>query len=67
MAIFSIFKTPKHQKYKYIPRFYDPDKEDLERRLEKAKKMRTDDPEGMKMRISSGLRRGNVKDGTTRK
>lgn len=56
MAIFSFFKKPKHQRFDYKPRFYDPDKEDLRSRLAQYR----DDPDGtvdMKNRISSGFKR----------
>ncbi len=56
MALFSFFKTPKHQKFRYTPRYWDPQKEDLENRIKQAKKD-NNDPEALKSRISKGLQR----------
>ena len=64
MAIFNFFKTPKHQKYKYHPRYWDPDKEDLEQRIKSAEGIADDDIQLVKNRISSGFhrkRRGGAK------
>lgn len=57
MALFNIFKVPKHQKYRYIPRYWDPDKEDLEERVRQATEKTTSGPEDMKARISRGFQR----------
>ncbi len=57
MAFFNFFKTPHHQRFDYIPRYYDADKEDLERRLKIARQQQGDDPDAVKHRISSGFRR----------
>jgi hypothetical protein len=60
MAIFRfLFKSPKHQRYNYIPRYYDQDKEELESRLRKTKKLDSDDPQAVKARISGSFRRGS--------
>ena len=57
------FKTPKHNKFDYNPRFWDPKKEDLDERLKLADKKTGSDPEAIKARISSGFKRGgNYKD-----
>ncbi len=61
MALMSFFKRPKHQRFEYNPRHYDPKKEDLEARLRMARKAKDGDPEAMKSRISSGLRRKHIK------
>ena len=56
MALFSFFKTPRHQKFEYKPRYWDPEKEELNRRIEAAKR-ENKDPDAIKSRISSGMRR----------
>ena len=56
MGFFDIMKTAKHQRFNYIPRHYDPDKEDLKRRVEAAQNKGTADPEAAKARISASLR-----------
>lgn len=55
---FNMFRTPKHRKYDYIPRYYNPDKEELEQKIRMAELKAEDSVEGAKARISSGLRRG---------
>ena len=67
MAIFNIFRVPKPQRYKYIPRYYDPDKEERELALRQLEEMQGGDPEAMKARITSGLRRRYRADQTYRK
>lgn len=57
MALFSFFKKPGHQKFEYKPRYWNPEKEDLNRRVHLAKR-ENNDPSAMKSRISHGLRRG---------
>ena len=59
MAMFKGFKLPDHQKFEYRPRYWSPEKEDLERRLGENQKMRDRDPEALKSRISMGLKRGS--------
>ncbi|MEM9917462.1 MAG: hypothetical protein AAF990_05165 [Bacteroidota bacterium] len=51
-------RTPKHQRFEYIPRYWDPDKEELKQRIESVQKAREGDPEAIKERISGGFRRG---------
>ena len=58
MRIFNVFRLPKHSRYNYIPRFYDPDKEAMEERLKEIQLQSENSTEGMKTRIASGLRRG---------
>ncbi|MEO1515689.1 MAG: hypothetical protein AAFV95_11765 [Bacteroidota bacterium] len=50
-------RTPKHQRFEYIPRYWDPDKEELRQRIENVQKAKDGDPEAIKERISGGLRR----------
>ena len=59
MALLNFFKPPKHQKYKYIPRYWDPKKEDLDERLQKYKgEDGKNDVEAVKARLSKGFTRG---------
>jgi len=53
MALFG--KKFKNRTFEYIPRFYDQDKEDLERRLGTGSD--SNDPNSVKLRIRSGLKR----------
>ena len=36
MALGSIFKTQKHKRFEYKPVYFDPDKEDLNKRIKRA-------------------------------
>jgi hypothetical protein len=56
MALFSFFKTARHQKFEYKPRYWNPEKEAVEERVRLAKR-EDNDPNAMKSRISQGLRR----------
>jgi len=51
MFRYSLFKSPKPLQYTYIPRYYDPEKEELHERIRAAKKDAGDPIEGMKARI----------------
>ncbi len=37
MKLPSILRVPKHQRFRFEPRYYDPVKEDIEQRISKAK------------------------------
>ena len=68
MAIFNFFRTPKPQRYRYVPRFYDPDKEELEARIKRAAGEKQDQaPEAMKARISAGFKQKSRVDPAYRK
>lgn len=57
MAIFKFLHTPKPKSYQYKPRYYNAEKEDLERRLERSKSsVDPENPEAMKERISRGFK-----------
>lgn len=58
MAVFRFLKLPKHQKYDYIPRYWDPQKEELEERLKRIEDVKSGDTEAVKSRLSGGFRRG---------
>ncbi len=63
----NIFKVPKHQRYNYIPRHWDPDKEDLQERVDSASGVASTDPEKMKSRIVGGMRRRGGHHGSVQK
>lgn len=56
MAFIRVFRTPKHNKFDYNPMYWNPEKEDLQERLESVEKSKTNDPEALKARIGRGLR-----------
>lgn len=65
MGMFGFGKRTKHRSFEYIPRYYDPAKEELEERLKKYK-LDPDkpadgsfNPELMKSRIRGGYRRNS--------
>lgn len=67
MALFRLFKVPKHQRYEYKPRYWNPKKEELEQRLKRVKDPNSADPEAIKTRISGSFRRtGPLDDGVRR-
>ncbi len=54
----SFIRLPRHQKFNYDPRYYDPVKEDLDRRISLAKKQTSDDTnDSNRERISAQWRR----------
>lgn len=57
MSFFKPGKLPKPQNFNYIPRYYDPRKEELERRI-KAQQSTGDDGkmQALKTRITTNLR-----------
>lgn len=58
MALFNFFRVPRPQRYNYIPRYYDPVKEELEARLGRNQPDGDEDNiEQMKSRISHNFRR----------
>ncbi len=56
MAILKFFKVPRHQRFGYIPRYWDPDKEELQERVRRAEQAGTGDTEAVKARLSTGFR-----------
>ena len=64
MALFNFFHTPQPQRYNYIPRFYDPDKEELEARIKLAHPDASEDtsPEAIKARMLAGFKRSHTID-----
>ncbi|MEL6986301.1 MAG: hypothetical protein AAGK97_00580 [Bacteroidota bacterium] len=61
------FKIPKHQKFNYKPRFYDAEREDLEKRVQRAKNSQGESLDAVKSRISSKLRSGGYADSSVRR
>ena len=64
MALFNFRKTVKPQRFNYIPRYYDPVKEERDARIRAAKGLSSDDPDAMKARIRLNFReksRGSTK------
>lgn len=56
-------KLPKPVRREYKPRFYDPKKEELERRVNRRERLKDGDPEAIKEGISGAFRR-NGRGGT---
>lgn len=58
MALFRVFRVPRHQKYEYKPRYWDPKKEELEERITRIEEINKRGVDGAKARISGGFRKG---------
>jgi len=69
MALFKFIKTPKNQRYHYIPRFWDPEEDEKKERLKYLDSLKDqDDVEAVKARLGKGsFRRGFATDGTYRR
>ncbi len=52
-----MFRMPKHQRFQYIPRHYDPVKEELDRRISDKEIINYDDKDELRLRISEGIKR----------
>jgi hypothetical protein len=66
MKFSGLGRVPKHRKFDYVPRYYDADKEELEKRLNRYN-ADTDDKTAMKDRITHGFRQGYLGDDNYRK
>ncbi len=62
MALLRFYKLPKHQKYEYKPRFWDPKKEEMEERLRQIDAVKEGDTEAIKARLSANFRKGYAND-----
>lgn len=62
MAFIKFVKLPKHRRYQYNPRFWDPEKEEREKRLRMLEGKASANPEDVKSRIADGFRRGYISD-----
>lgn len=69
MAMFRVFKSAKPREFNFIPRYYDPEEEERQERRERREKLANQTTDGMKERISSGLkyRGGYTSDRNARK
>ncbi len=67
MSLPRVFRTPKHQRFEYKPRHWNPQKEELEKRLEEIEKMKQNDPDALKARIAKNFRRGSIGHGDARR
>lgn len=68
MALFRFTKVPKHKKYEYQPRYWDPEKEKFEERLRNRQEAKEGSVQGMRNRVRSGFRqRGFLQDQSYRK
>ncbi|MCR9288665.1 MAG: hypothetical protein NXI23_14915 [Bacteroidetes bacterium] len=56
MALLRFFKTPKHQRFGYIPRYWNPEKEELLERVKRAKGAGQGDTDAIKSRIRGGFK-----------
>lgn len=56
MALFNFFNRTRHRKFEYIPRYYNPEKEELEQRLSKYRKENRNEIDDVKINIRAGLR-----------
>jgi len=61
MAFIRFSKLPRHQQYQYKPRFWNPEKEDLEERLKQAEELKKGNADSVKARLSGSFRRGYQK------
>lgn len=56
MKIVSLFtKAPKHQRFNYIPRYYDPSKEEMKERVERIQR-EIDQERGSKPKTTEGYK-----------
>jgi hypothetical protein len=58
MALLRFFNVPKHQRFTYKPRYWDPDQEQLDERMKRIKDIQEKGVEASKARISGGFRQG---------
>ena len=56
------FKTPNHRQFTYVPRFWDEKKEEADKLKKRVEALQENGADAIKMRISSGFRRGYNKD-----
>jgi hypothetical protein len=52
----NLFRTPGHLRFQYVPQHYDPDKEDLQKRVKAAKNEKAVDTKQAKSRIAQSYR-----------
>jgi hypothetical protein len=66
MAFRFFFRPPKNQRFDYVPRYYDPRKEELHERIRQIEHQQSDDPEAVKSRIASSFRKRNASEENAR-
>jgi hypothetical protein len=59
MALLKFSKLPKHRSYDYLPRYWDPKKEELAERFRLAEQRGQQGAAGLKARIAGGFRQGH--------
>ncbi|SRR6056297_15598 len=52
----NLFRTPGHLRFQYVPQHYDPDKEDLQKRVKAAKSEKQIDMADSKSRIAQSYK-----------
>lgn len=57
MALLKFFKVPKHRKFEYKPRHWNPDQEEMDKRLERIKEIQEKGVSASKARISGSFRK----------
>ncbi len=60
-------RLPKHKSYNYTPKYYNERKEELQEILDGVEERKSEDINGMKARISRGLKGGASTDRSYRK
>lgn len=58
MRFFNLFQKTKHKQFKYYPRYYDEEREELLERVRKAQGSQSNDIDDIKVRISKGFKSG---------
>lgn len=67
MGFFKFLKLPKHRNFDYNPQYWDPEKEERDKKLKRYYKQEDQSAEAVKERISSSFRkRGAVTDYSAR-
>lgn len=67
MALLKFFKLPKNQQYDYKPRYWDPDKEELQKRIREAEERKGSSAEAVRGRLAAGgFKRGYSADNRLR-
>lgn len=67
MALIKFSRLPKHKRYEYIPRYWNPDKEELHDRIRRIEEAKQGGVEAMRDRVQMGLRRTYTRDNSMRK
>lgn len=57
MALLRFFRVPKHRKFDYKPRHWDPEKEEMDERLKRIDEIQRNGVSASKARISGSFRK----------